>query len=66
MSTSISTITLIISMAAISGLAVSEITNKRIMLNFKQLSLNLPPVQTTNKQLNDLSTLQRENKTAGM
>ncbi len=66
MSTSISTITLIISMAAISGLAVSEITNKRIILNFKQLSLNLPPVQTTNKQLNDLSTLQRENKTAGM
>ena len=60
MSSSISTITLIISMAAISGLAVSEITNKRIMLNFKQLSLNLPPVQTTNKQLNDLSTLQRE------
>ena len=60
MSTSISTITLIISMAAISGLAVSEITNKRIILNFKQLSLNLPPVQTTNKQLNDLSTLQRE------
>ncbi len=66
MSSSISTITLIISMAAISGLAVSEITNKRIILNFKQLSLNLPPVQTTNKQLNDLSTLQRENKTAGM
>lgn len=66
MSTSISTITLIISMAAISGLAVSEIINKRIMLNFKQLSLNLPPVQTTNKQLNDLSTLQRENKTTGM
>ncbi len=66
MSTSISTITLIISMAAISGLAVSEITNKRIILNFKQLSLNLPPVQTTNKQLNDLSTLQRENKTTGM
>ncbi|PHI30373.1 hypothetical protein [Budvicia aquatica] len=66
MSTSISTITLIISMAAISGLAVSEIANKRIILNFKQLSLNLPPVQTTNKQLNDLSTLQRENKTTGM
>lgn len=62
MNTSFSAIALIICISAISGLAVSEITNKKINLNFKALSVNLRHAQTTNKQVNDLFPFRRDNK----